>query len=136
MKRFNQLSKIIPIAIIVLSLLVMAILINFTNPSNKIKVIEKSTNLFQTKQCEIDIYPENEIKINVNQTHTLTAMGYQGSLTQVAWQSKNPRIASFNLYRGDKVKLIAYNPGRTEIIVTDKSMGEDCTDYVFVTIKE
>lgn len=131
----KPLTKIIIWTLIIILILSLSLIPYFSKDKEAPTLTEKETTPFEIKQCEIDISPDAEITLSINETYTLNANNYQGSLMDVAWISENPMVASFNTHLGDQVNLIAYNEGRTEIIVTDRSMGDDCTDYLFVSVR-
>ena len=129
------------IALTLIILLVILIGIFYYIPDNEDssdspRITEGQVTPLETKRCEIDIQPDNDITLRINQTYKLHAYNYQGSMMDVAWISKDPLVASFNEHLGDQVRIIAYNEGTTEIVVTDRTMGEDCTDYIFVRVEE
>lgn len=137
MEKLSNSSKLVIILII---FLIIVIGIWYYLPSNQDtsaspQITEREVGPLETKKCEIDLYPDNEITLKINQTYKLTAYHYQGSMMDVSWTSKYPNIASFKEHLGNEVTLIAYNKGRTEVIVNDRTMGEDCTDYLFVNVE-
>ena len=131
----NKKTQVIIGLVTILILTVIIVTLATIEESSSPRLIEKETSLLEIKQCKIDLYPDAEITLNINETFTLNANNYQGNLKDISWTSKNPMVASFNTHLGDKVNLIAYNKGRTEIIVTDRSIGDDCTDYLFVNVR-
>jgi len=124
------------IAISIFFIIVLMGIINYAPEDSSPRITEGQVSPLETKKCEINLLPDNEITLRVNETYTLNAYNYQGSMDNVGWVSKNPLIVSFKQFRGDQVRLIAYNKGSTEVIVIDKSMGNDCTDYLFVSVEE
>jgi len=130
-------AMIISVLFILIIILSIFLVLEFQSNKSTIEdsnIVEGESLPLQGKSCRLESLVKQNIKASEGEKIIIEVSGFQGDLLEITWEVKDLLIASTNLFRSDLVTVTAHNEGKTEIIATDTSVGDDCTINTFLTV--
>ena len=88
-----------------------------------------------SNECRINVFGR-EVELSIGQARGLISSGYNGEVTEVQWNIENEEIGRIMPRIGSASSVTGLKEGETRIIVTDTSVGEDCTYGIRVIVSE